>query len=313
MIVDSSLADEENADLLEWACAAASNGYVAWADVIRQLRLTTSEDEAVATYPEPGQGVPEEGWLDIEPFETRLGDWVEVLSHRDRACGPDDSYPFEITQEGLQLRDGPSAAYLFQLLVSVGITDDHDDGTPVYKLFEELSAAAAGRYLGDSRTAVVFGSPRQDLPAGFRDAVTHLVDLLREGKACGDREGLNQSNDDGLDVVAWRDFPDRWPSKLILFGQCAAGRRWKKKTHELRPISWCKRNIGGAIALDPIPAFFVPRALSKKDAEDAGVDQLLLDRCRISSLCSRTLDDQLERRLQDWIETSLRLGLHGDC
>ena len=313
MNVDSSLAVEDNADRLEWTCAAASAGYLAWADVIRQLRLTTSEDEAVATYAEPGEGVPEAGWRDIEPFEMLLDEWVEVLSHRDRACGPGDAYPFEIAQQGLQLRDGPSAAYLFQLLVSVGITDNHEDGTTVYKLFEELSAAAAGRYLGDSRTVVVFGSPRQDLPAGFRDAVTHLVALLREGKACGDREGLNQSKDDDLDVVAWRDFPDRRPSKLILFGQCAVGRRWKKKAHELRPKSWCKRNIAGTIAVDPIPAFFVPRALSKKDAEDAGVDQLLLDRCRISSLCSRTLDDQLERRLQDWIETSLRLGLHGDC
>ncbi len=313
MIVDSSLAAEENADLLEWACAAASNGYIAWADVIRQLRLTMSEDEAVATYPEPGEGVPEEGWRDIEPFERRLDEWVEVLSHRDQACGPDDSYPFEITQDGLQLRDEPSAAYLFQLLVSLGITDDHDDGTPVYKLFEELSAAAAGRYLGDGKSTAVFGWPRQDLPAGFRDAVTHLVDLLREGEACKNRKNLNQSNDDGLDVLAWRDFPDRRPSKLILFGQCAVGRRWKEKAHELRPKSWCKRNIAGTIAVDPIPAFFVPRALSEDDADDARVDQLLLDRCRISSLCGRTLDDPLEQRLQDWIETSLKSGRHGDC
>ena len=312
-MVDSSWADEDNADGLEGACAAASDGYLAWADVKRELRLTTSEDEAVATYPELGDGVPEEGWLDIEPFERRLDQWLEVLSHRDQACGPDGSYPFEITQEGLRLRDEPSAAYLFQLLVSLGITGDDHAGSPAYKLFEELSAVAAGRYLGDSGTAVVFGWPRQDLPAGFRDAVTRLVDLLREGKACGDRKNLNQSNDDGLDVVAWRDFPDRRPSKLILFGQCAVGRRWKKKTHELRPKSWCKRNIAGAIAVDPIPAFFVPRALSDRDANDAGVDQLLLDRCRISSLCGRTLDAPLERRLQDWIDTSLKSGHHGDC
>ena len=313
MIVDSSLAVEDNADRLEWACAAASAGYLAWADVIRQLRLTTSEDEAVATYAEPGEEVPEDGWRDIEPFEMLLDEWVEVLSHRDRACGPGDAYPFEITQEGLQLRDRPSAAYLFQLLVSLGITDDLDDGTKVYKLFEELSAAAAGRYLGDSKKIVVFGSPRQGVPAGFRDAVTHLVDLLCEGKACADRESLNQSKDDGLDVVAWRDFPDRRASKLILFGQCAVGRRWREKTHELRPKSWCKRNLAGSIAVDPIPAFFVPMALSEKDANDAGVDQLLLDRCRISALCSRTLDGQLEHRLQDWIEAFLHEGIPFDA
>ena len=308
MIADSSLAVEDSADRLEWACLADSASYLAWADVIGQLRLTTSEDEAVTTYGELGERVHEAGWRDIEPFETTLGEWVEALSHRDRACGPSDAYPFSIDQHGLQLRDSPSAAYLFQLLVSLGFKEDHRDGTTVYKLFEELSAAAAGRYLGDSKTAVVFGSPRRDLPTGFRDAVARLVDLLREGKACADRAEMNQSKDDGLDVVAWKEFPDRRASKLILFGQCAVGRGWKEKTHELQPRLWCKRNFAGSIAVDPIPAFFVPRALSERDAFDAGGDQILLDRCRISALCSGIMDDQLDERLRDWIEVTLQAG-----
>ena len=245
MIADPSWAVEDSADRLECACLADSAGYLAWADVIGQLRLTASEDEAVTTFGEPEEGVPESGWRDIEPYETTLVEWIEALSHRDRACGPGDAYPFRVGQHGLQLREDPSAAYLFQLLVSLGFKEDHSDGTTVYKLFEELSAMAAARYLGDSRAAVVFGSPRRDLPVGFRDAVAHLVDLLREGKASADREGSNQSKDDGLDVVAWREFPDRRPSKLILFGQCAVGRRWKEKTHELRPRRWCKRNFAG--------------------------------------------------------------------
>ena len=304
-MVDSSLPVEDNADRLEWACVAGSAGYLAWADVVSELRLTASEDEAVTTYGEPGEGVPESGWRDIEPFETLLEKWVEALSDRARACGPGDAYPFEITQHGLQLRDAHSSAYLFQLLVSVGITDTLPDGATVYTLFEELSAAAAGRYLGDTRTAVAFGWPRRNLPAGFRDAVAHLVNLLREGKACADRDSLEQSKDDGLDVVAWREFPDRRSSKLILFGQCAVGRGWRDKSHELRPRRWCKRNFAAPMAVDPVPAFFVPRALSAKDASYAGTDQILLDRCRISALCSGTLDYRLDERLREWIEASL--------
>lgn len=307
-MVDSSLAVEDNADRLEWACVAASGGYLAWADVIGELRLTASDDEAVTAYGEPAEGASDEGWRDIEPFETLLDEWVEALSHRDRACGPGDAYPFEITQHGIELRDARSSAYLYQLLVSVGITDTLPDGATVYTLFEELSAAAAGRYLGDPKTAVAFGWPRRNLPAGFRDAVAHLVDLLREGKACADREDLEQSKDDGLDVVAWREFPDRRSSKLILFGQCAVGRRWREKSHELRPRRWCKRNFAAPTAVDPIPAFFVPRALSAKDAGDAGIDQILLDRCRISALCSGTLEDGLDERLREWIEASLQKG-----
>ena len=192
MIVNPSLAVEDNADRIEWACAADSSGYLAWADVVHQLRLTVSEDEAVAIYEEPGNGVPEGGWTNIEPFETILDEWVEVLSHRAWACGPGDAYPFHITDEGLELRGRCSPAYLFQLLVSLGSVATHRDGTTAYKLFEELSATAAGRYLGACETAVVFGSPRRNLPAGFRDAVAALVDLLREGKACADREGFDR-------------------------------------------------------------------------------------------------------------------------
>ncbi len=299
--MNASLAVEDNADCLEKACMEGSTGFLAWTDVIRDLRLTVSEDEAVVTY-----GEPEEGQSYIEPFETILEQWREVLTHRDQACGPGSAYPFEITRQGLKLRRRPSPAYLFQLLASLGSSNKHPDGTTVSKMFEELSAAAAGRYLGDSKTSVVFGSPRRDLPTGFRAAVAHLVDLLREGKACKDREGIEQLKDDGLDVVAWREFPDRKASKLILFGQCTVGRHWEGKAYELQPKRWCKRNFAAPLAMDPIPAFFVPRALSEKDAKDVGIDQILLDRCRISALCSGTLDDRLERRLWDWIDASLQ-------
>ena len=184
----------------------------------------------------------------------------QALGDRAQACGPGDAYPFDISQHGLQLRGRPSP-YLFQLLVSLGFTDDHHDGTTVYKLFEELSATAAGRYLGDIRTAVVFGAPRRDLPAGFRDAVAHLANLLREGKASADRENLSHSKDDGLDVVAWKEFPDRRASKLILFGQCAVGRHWKKKTHDLQPGRWCKRNFARTDRRGPDSGFLRPKGL----------------------------------------------------
>ena len=125
--------------------------------------------------------------------------------------------------------------------------------------------------------------------------------------------GIRSSKDDGLDVVAWREFPDRNASKLILFGQCAAGRRWKNKTHDLQPSGWCKRNFAGPVAVDPVPAFFVPFALSAKNANLAGVNQILLDRCRISALCSGTLDDRLEERLWEWIAAALHTGIALDA
>lgn len=312
-MVHPSLAVEDSADWLEWACMTNSGGYLAWTDVIGQLRLAVSEDEAVATYQEPADGISGDEWPNIEPYEAILTDWVEVLAYRAQACGPGKGYPFILTGEGIELRDSFSPAYLFQLLVSLGSVDAHHDGTTVYKLFEELSAVAAGQYLGDSKTTVVFGWPRSTLPGGFRDAVAALVKLLREGKGCKDREGLDHAKDDGLDIVAWREFPDRRASKLILFGQCAAGKGWRDKASELRPDDWCKNNLDGTLAVNPIPAFFVPRALSEEHAEYYGINQILLDRCRISALCSGSLADGLDERLREWIAAAVERGVEFDA
>lgn len=312
-MVHPSLAAEDSADRLEWACMTDSGGYIAWSDVIGQLRLAVSEDEAVATYRESADDISEEERPYIESYETMLTEWLEVLAYRTQACGADGAYPFVVTGEGIERRDSLSPAYAFQLLVSLGSVDAHHDGTTVYKLFEELSAEAAGRYLGDSKTTVVFGWPRLTLPGGFRDAVAALVRLLREGEACKDRKGVDQSKDDGLDIVAWREFPDRRASKLILFGQCAAGRRWREKASDLRADNWCKNNLAGTIAVDPIPAFFVPRALSEADANRYGTNQVLLDRCRISALCSGSLAEGLDERLREWIEAAVERGVEFDA
>ena len=172
----------------EWTCLADSTGYLALGRRDRPTpayRLRGGSDRDLRGAREE---LPEAGWRDIEPFETLLDEWIQALGDRAQACGPGDAYPYDISQHGLQLRGRPSPAYLFQLLVSLGFKEDHRDGTTVYKLFEELSAMAAGRYLGDSRTAVVFGSPRRDLPAGFRDAVAHVANLLREEGMRGSRE-----------------------------------------------------------------------------------------------------------------------------
>ena len=326
MTVNLSDKAEDIADILEWICMTNPTGYLSWTDVIRKL-TPLSKDEAIEAYEEPsaayltwggdlltwGGDLLTWGGSNIAPvppeteiFEAILDDWIESLCDRAQACGSNNAYPFDITKYGLDFRKCSSPAYQFQLLVSLSKGNTPAGEVSVHKLFEELSAAAAGQYLGDSRTSVVFGYPRRDLPKDFRSAVNHLAELLREGTKCNDRQGIQRAKDDKLDVVAWKEFPDRKPSKLILFGQCATGRHWNEKVHELLPKKWCKRNFRGSLAVDPIPAFFVPRILSEENADYAGSDQILLDRCRISALCSGTLNDQLEERLWSWIRTTLR-------
>lgn len=311
MTVDLSRTVEHNGDILEWVCMTSPAGCLSWTDVIRNLN-TLSKDEATTTYGEPltwRESNIEPVQSDTEFFENTLDKWIEILSDRDQACGPNNAYPFEITRDGLTFHKCSSPAYQFQLLVSLNNLSKGDvcaDEVPVHKFFEELSAAAAGQYFGDSKTSIVFGFPRSSLPRDFRDAVNHLVKLLREGRGCKDRQGLQKLKDDKLDIVAWREFPDQKASKLILFGQCATGRHWDQKVYELQPETWCKMNFVEVLAVNPIPAFFVPRTLSEEDAGKAGSGQISLDRCRISALCSGTLNDQLKERLWSWIRTTLR-------
>lgn len=303
MTVDLSRTVEHNADILEWTCMKNPTGYLAWEDVIRDLNIF-AKDEATAIYRVPSVIPSVPSGSDTDPFETILHDWIESLSHRIHACGSNDGYPFKITQDGLFFHKDSSPAYQFQLLVTLGKKNTCTDADSAHKLFEKLSAAAAGQYLGDSNTSVVFGFPRSDLPRAFRDAVNQLAELLQEGMECRARPDIQKAKDDKLDVVAWKEFPDRRASKLILFGQCAIGRHWNQKINELHPGKWCKKNFVGPLAVDPIPAFFVPRTLSEGDATNAGTDQILFDRCRISALCSELLNDQLEKHLWDWIKTN---------
>ncbi len=90
--MNASQAVEGHADCLEKACLENPMRFLAWTDVIRDLRLTASEDEAVATYGESAEemsdievatyGESAEEMSGIEPFETILERWTEVLTHR---------------------------------------------------------------------------------------------------------------------------------------------------------------------------------------------------------------------------------------
>ena len=138
-------------------------------------------------------------------------------------------------------------------------------GPLAHKLFEELSAVAA-QYLGDSKTSIVFGFLRSDLPRGFRDAVNHLVKQLREGMAC--------------------TYPSENPY------HCGFA-------SPVHTIFATNRSAKNRIIVR------IPRILSEGDAENAGTGQILLDRCRNSALCSGVLDDQPEDLLWNWIRTAL--------
>ena len=229
------------------------------------------------------------------------------LDDRMYSCGKDlRHYPFEIGGNSLKLRhDGEKSVYTFLALLSWCGKDAGPRGTSGAKLFEEICARAAADYLGGPSQKVkwfVFGFPRRVQPRGFKDALDNLCSELGEG--LGHHKGrlkLPHEKDGKLDVVAWREFDDRRPGKLITFGQCATGGDWVTKVTELpQAVDWCTTWMADRPGVWPVRSFFVPHRIDRTNWFDTCVKGgILLDRCRIASLASG-VDTALEAELARW-------------
>jgi hypothetical protein len=232
--------------------------------------------------------------LDLDGAEAVDGKVVDVFSELERralAAGP--GYPFLV--EGPVLQALPNwhdhSSYVFCLFLSY-FRWQRPPGSPYFppRLFEALCAEAARQWVGGQ--AVRFGSPRlpTDLPRGFAKALDLLCQkLIREGggfKKQPDR--VDWTKDYGLDVVAWRDWPDGLPGKLVLFGACASGQDWQDKTDDLRLDNFLKLRMIEYPESPIVPAFFVPHRVPQSRWRDTTVQAgIIFDRCRIANLAPK--------------------------
>ena len=216
---------------------------------------------------------------DDEEIELKVLEVFDELDQRDDATR--EAYPFNLTNPYIiQLKsekweDFP--AYVFCLCLSYfGVPETNI--TP--KLFERVSCLAARGYL--SGEALGFGAPRIDLPSVFSQAITEMCKHIGEGIGFRDQSTFRRQ-DDALDLVAWTEFADRHPSKLRMFGQCAAGRNWESKLGDLQPEPFCDQWMLIPPILPPIKSFFMPHRIEQGKWESiARKGGILFDRCRIA-------------------------------
>lgn len=229
-------------------------------------------------------------------------DAFSEIEGRARACG--GRYPFEIGAGSMISKgDLTESPYVFLMLLSlVGPTSGHR-GTAV--LFESLCAAAAQEYV--SGRGYRFGAPRPAPLTRFGTALDDLCASLGEGGGTKPGEGRNHTGDGGLDLVAWRPFPDGRCAKLIAFGQCAAGKgNYESKLNELDGAKFVKKYFRTALPIDPIRFFFVPWRLRSAAWEKMAIDGgVIFDRCRIVALLS-TLGHSLLMDLQSATRRMMR-------
>lgn len=229
-----------------------------------------------------------------DAVEQKIMEVFNEVESRSRAA--DRAYPFTLDygRNGVielksQWTDFP--AYTFCLCLSYFGWDPHatrDINPP--KLFEHVSCLAARQYLHGE--AIGFGSPRKQLPSSFASAVEQLCQLIGEGEGYSQYPTLNRQ-DDTLDLVAWKDFADRLPGKLLMFGQCAAGKDWEKKLPELQPDVFVKLWMRRSPVSPIMRSFFVPHRADDQDwwrlySAKGGI---FFDRCRVAFWAHDAQDD----------------------
>ena len=217
-----------------------------------------------------------------ERIERKALEVFDELEQRVKATG--EAYPFNVAPPVLQFKskweDFP--VYIFCLCLSYFGWAAHQHKTiNPRKLFEQVSCTAAERFLQGK--AVGFGFPRIGLPTSFPDAVTAICKHIGEGESYREQRSLDRK-DDALDLVAWKDFADKLPSKILMFGQCASGWDWEDKITELRAKAFWENWILVSPVSPLVQTFFIPHRVERQKwgwvaRKSEGI---LFDRCRIA-------------------------------
>lgn len=226
-----------------------------------------------------------------------------------RSQGAVEAYPFALLGTSIALRGKTEdySPYVFCLCLSwFGWKQRRGNKIFPRRMFEDLSKYAAQAYLGGK--ALRFGAPRVELPTSFREALLHLAISIGEGQV-RTLQGIIKAQDDTLDLIAWKEFPDANEGKLMLVGQCASGRDWEGKKRELDAQSffedWFSEtppSLRGGLRI----GFFVPHRVPKQKwipvTRRAGI---IFDRCRIAYWSQRNSEFSDKKAYADWSRKTL--------
>jgi len=149
------------------------------------------------------------------------------------------------------------------------------------ELFERLSAIALGAYVSGEveRFAEIRRPP---VPRFFGEALMYLSECSGESVGAG-LYVTGDEKDDGVDLLAWRPFPDRRPGQLMLFGQCAIGLDWNDKFGDLIENHWRGHMFWHVY---PGKAFMVPFHHEEGELwrRSCGAGGIIFDRLRLAAM-----------------------------
>ena len=227
------------------------------------------------------------------------------------------AYPFTVAGNLVTRTANPydrrSLPYNFMLCLSYwGWTSQRGNPANPRHWFEHLCAQSA-RYFLSGETAVMSPPRSAVLGGSFTDAVASLCALIGEGGGWkAQPAGWNRVNgglrpqDDAVDLVAWRHFPDRQSGKLVMFGQCASGDNWADKLTELQTGAFCEHWMIEVPPSQIIRGFFVPHQIPRERWDYSNrYGGLFFDRCRIANQLDGVAPVDNEDLIRAWTESQV--------
>ena len=236
---------------------------------------------------------------------------------RDKHCGEDVFYPFELVGKGAVLRrrqaecerqEWHALLYLFLLwLTRTSANDDHV--RDARDLFERLCCHVASSYWGrgvsgESAPFIHFG----EREGAFRAKIDNLAQRLGEGGGFREEAKASGKNpkDDGVDIIVHRPFADGRAGQLVGLGQCKSGHGYDRpQLSELRPDSffrnWFRNSVSQPTAA-AVRLFFLSERIANNELMFQHVNRagILFDRCRIMEH-SVDVPPDLRNEITDWI------------
>ncbi len=257
------------ADWVEISVWAQSDGQISRHDIIS---LFIIEEEA--------RGINE---ITSESEELVSQIWYEIKT---RILELKKAYPFRLSSNEeifyLTKEDKINLSYIFCLVISYfGLSSLMNGNTSkASNLFEGLCTYVACKYLSDDigeNGYLQFGAPRTNWKNNLRPfpkAVDELIKYMGDGinRVSGVRVArriVADGGDGGLDIVAWRKFPDKRLGYLLFFGQCATAKDYNVYLGKLFEHQTFLQNYLNT-DLAPIFGFFLPHSLTVNDEENKG-------------------------------------------
>lgn len=164
-----------------------------------------------------------------------------------RISATKSGYPFKVQGDKIIKKTTytKNLSYIFCLFVSyfgverLEFSSSWKKNT-IAKKFENLSANAIKMLLTNDKGKLnvrEFGWPRK-----WKGLVTNPNFINALNKLCQDCGEMKSSGvttaarmkDAGLDIIAWKKFPDYLSGSVFFWGQCATGDNWDHKLHEVR-------------------------------------------------------------------------------